>query len=365
MTQAPKPAPRPGILDIAPYIGGDSHLPGVQQVIKLASNEGALGPSPRAVTALRDYAPNQHRYPDGSLTGLRQALARRWGLEAERIVCGAGSDELITLLIRAYAGPGDNIVQSRHGFLMYSITARGVGARTIFAPEKDLVADIDAMLAAVTPATRMVFLANPNNPTGTLVGGEEVRRLHRGLRPDIVLVLDSAYAEFVDDPQYDPGTALVRHADNVVMLRTFSKIYALAGLRLGWGYCPPAIADVLNRLRGPFNVSAAAEAAGIAALEDVEFYELSRRHNDHWRGWLAEQLAGIGIEAVPSVCNFILARFGSAEAADAADAALRRDGLIVRRMGSYGLADSLRITVGTEPEMKALAASLARFKAGA
>jgi histidinol-phosphate aminotransferase len=355
------PVPRPGILDIAAYVGGESHLAGVERVIKLASNEGALGPSPRAVEALRAYAPTLHRYPDGSVARLREALGARWGLEADRIVCGAGSDELITLLIRAYAGPGDEVLQSRHGFLMYGIGAKSVGASVVMAPERDLTADMDALLDAVTPRTRLVFLANPNNPTGTCVPAREIRRLHQGLPGDVVLVLDAAYAEFVLDADYDAGAALVRDSGNVVMLRTFSKLYALAGLRLGWGYCPPAIADVLNRLRGPFNVSAAAEAAALAALGDDEFLERSRAHNAYWLAWLSEALAGLGIETVPSHCNFLLARFGDAAKADAADAALRAAGIIVRKMGAYGLPDSLRITIGTEPELRALVEALGAF----
>ncbi|HLY54991.1 MAG TPA: histidinol-phosphate transaminase, partial [Stellaceae bacterium] len=268
-----RPVPRPGILDIAPYVGGESRIAGVDKVIKLASNEGALGPSPRAVAALEAHAGRIHRYPDGSVAELRQALAGKWGIEADRIVCGNGSDELIGLLVRAYAGPGDEIVQSRHGFLMYGIAAKSVGAAVVMAPERDLTADVDAMLAAVGERTRLVFLANPNNPTGTYLPEAEVARLHRGLPEHVVLVLDSAYAEYVARPDYEPGVTLVRHAENVVMMRTFSKIYGLGGLRLGWGYFPPAIADVMNRLRGPFNVSSAAEAAGLAALEDTEFVE--------------------------------------------------------------------------------------------
>jgi histidinol-phosphate aminotransferase len=355
------PAVRPGILDIEPYVGGESKLPGIERVIKLASNEGALGPSPRAVAALQSYAGTMHRYPDGGTTRLRNALARHWGLEPARIVCAAGSDELITLLARAYAGPGDEVVQSRHGFLMYGISARSVGASPVMAPERDLTADVDALLAAVTPRTRLVFLANPNNPTGTCLPASEVRRLHDGLPADVILVIDAAYAEFVTGADYEPGVELVRSAANAVMLRTFSKIYALGGLRLGWAYCPPGIADVLNRLRGPFNVSAAAEAAGVAALEDTEFVLVSRTHNETWRAWLAASLAELGIEVVPSLCNFVLARFGTPARADAADAALRAHGIIVRKMGGYGLPDSLRITIGTEAEMRALVTALARF----
>jgi histidinol-phosphate aminotransferase len=355
-----RPVVRPGILEIEPYVGGESAIPGIDRIIKLASNEGALGPSPHAVAAYREAATSIHRYPDGSVSALRNALAARWSLEADRIVCGAGSDELIAFLVRAYAGPGDEIVQSRHGFLMYSIAARSVGARAVFAPEQDLTADVDALLDAVTPRTKLVFLANPNNPTGTYLSADEMRRLRAELPAHVVLVIDAAYAEFVGRNDYEPGIELVRAGDNVVMLRTFSKIYALGGLRIGWSYCPPAIADVLNRLRGPFNVSSAAAAAAVAALGDDQFFQASLRHNEQWLAWLTEALRDLSIEIVPSVCNFVLARFGSAEAADAADRRLRAHGVIVRAMRSYGLPDSLRITIGTDEEMRATVAALRR-----
>ena len=254
--------------------------------------------------------------------------------------------------------PGDEVVQSRHGFLMYSIAAKGVGATPVFAPERNLTTDVDAMLAAVTPQTRIMFLANPNNPTGTYISSEAVRRLRQNLPAHVLLVIDAAYAEFVERNDYDPGIELVRSGENTVMVRTFSKIYALGGLRLGWAYCPPSIASVLNRLRGPFNVPSTALAAGLAALRDDDFFRASRRHNEVWSGWLTEQLRALGIEVVPSVCNFVLARFGSEDGAAEADRQLRRHGIIVRGMRSYGLADSLRITVGTEEEMRAVIGAL-------
>src|SRR5215510_372772 len=287
------PAPRPGILEIAPYVAGEAKIAGIERPIRLASNESALGPSAKAIAAYRALAGEIHRYPDGSADELREALGRHHGLDPERIVCGAGSDELISLLLRCYAGPSDEVLYSRHGFLMYPINAMAAGATPIAAPERELTTDVDAVLARVTERTRIVFVANPNNPTGTYLGAGEMARLHAGLPRSVLLVIDAAYAEFVNRNDYEPGIALVNRAENVVMLRTFSKIYALAGLRLGWAYCPPAIADILNRVRGPFNVSAPALAAGVAAVEDTDALLRAQAHNERWLPWLSERLAGL------------------------------------------------------------------------
>jgi histidinol-phosphate aminotransferase len=356
------PAPRPGILDIAPYIGGEAKVSGVARVIRLASNESALGPSPRAVEAYRAAAGDIYRYPDGASIGLRQALARRYGLDAQRIVCGTGSDELIGLLARCYAGPGDEVLYSRHGFLMYPIAAKAAGATPIAVPEKNLTADVDGFLARVTPRTRLVFLANPNNPTGTFLSRQEVMRLHRGLPAATLLVIDSAYAEFVTRNDYEPGIELVEAAQNVVMLRTFSKIYALAGLRIGWGYFSAPVADVLNRVRGVFNINLPAQAAAVAALEDVTALDRAREHNDIWRPWLERELAALGLAVNPGVANFVLVRFpASPKAADAAFAFLKSRGILTRQMVAYGLPEHLRITIGTEEEMRAVVAAIADF----
>ena len=357
-TAAAGPLPRPGILDIAAYVGGESKIAGAQRVIKLASNESALGPSPKAIAAYRALADDLHRYPEGGSEALREALAARHGLDAARIVCGAGSDELIALLVRGYVGPGDEVVYSRHGFLMYPIAAKSAGATPIAAPERNLTADVDALLAAVTPRTRMVFLANPNNPTGTYITTEEVKRLQAGLPRSVLLVIDAAYAEFVVRNDYSAGAELVEACDNVVMMRTFSKIYALAALRLGWAYCPPAVADVLNRIRGPFNVNAPAQAAGLAALLDQAAFDAARTHNDVWRPWLTEALKRIGLTVTPSVANFLLVHFKNAEAANEH---LQRHGIITRKMAAYGLPDCLRISVGTEDECRAVADTLTAF----
>jgi histidinol-phosphate aminotransferase len=356
---------RPGILDIDPYIGGEAKIAGVERPIRLASNESALGPSAKAIAAYRGLAGEIHRYPEGNAQELREVLGRRHGLDPNRIVCGAGSDELITLLLRCYAGPGDEVLYSRHGFLMYPINAKAVGATPVAARERELTTDVDALLARVTDRTRIVFLANPNNPTGTYLGSQEIARLHAGLPSSVLLAIDAAYAEFVNRNDYDPGIALVNRAENVVMLRTFSKIYALAALRLGWAYCPPAIADLLNRVRSPFNVSAPAQAAGIAAIEDTEAFNRARAHNEHWLPWFAERLAALGLQLTPSVANFVLARFpdNRLRNADAAFAFLQSHGILTRKMGAYGLPQHLRITIGTGTEMETVAARLAEFMA--
>jgi histidinol-phosphate aminotransferase len=363
MTTPTAPAPRPGILDIAPYVGGESKAAGVARPIRLASNESALGPSPQAIAAYRALAEEIHRYPEGNATELREALGRHHGLDPARIVCGSGSDELIGMLLRAYAGPGDEVLYSAHGFLMYAIGAKSVGATPIAAPERDLTADVDALLARVTERTRIVFIANPNNPTGTYLSADDMARLRKGLPPNVVLAIDAAYAEFVNRNDYEPGIGLVNRSNNVVMLRTFSKIYALAGLRLGWAYCPPEIADVLNRIRGPFNVTAPALAAGVAALEDVAALARARAHNEKWLAWFSERLAALGLPLTPSVGNFVLPRFPDdpQHNAEAAFAFLHARGVLVRKMGAYGLPQHLRITIGTGEEMETVVAALAEF----
>jgi histidinol-phosphate aminotransferase len=363
MIRATGPAPRPGILDISPYVGGEASIAGVERPIRLASNESALGPSPKAMAAYRALASEIHRYPEGSAEILREAIGRRHGLDPSRIVCGAGSDELIALLLRCYAGPGDEVLYSRHGFLMYPIGALSVGATPIAARERALTADVDALLGRVTPDTRLVFIANPNNPTGTYLGAAELARLHAGLPSSVVLAIDAAYAEFVNRNDYEAGAALVDRADNVVMLRTFSKIYALAGLRLGWGYFPPAIADLLNRVRGPFNVSTPALAAGVAAIEDIAALARARAHNDRWLPWFSNRLAALGIPSTPSVGNFVLPRFPdeTGRDAEAAFAFLQSYGILTRKMGGYGLSQYLRITIGTGEEMETVAAVLGEF----
>ena len=365
MTAQHGPVPGPGILDIGLYVPGEAKIEGAERPIRLASNESALGPSPKAMAAYRALAGELHRYPEGDSAELRAALGRAHGLDPDRIVCGSGSDELIALLLRAYAGVGSEVLYSRHGFLMYAIGAKAVGATPIAAPERNLTADVDALLAHVNEHTRVVFLANPNNPTGTYLPEREVARLHAGLPGGVVLAIDAAYAEFVNRNDYEPGARLVDQADNVVMLRTFSKIYALAGLRLGWAYCPPAIADVLNRVRGPFNLSAAAQAAGVAAVEDTAALDRAQAHNQRWLAWFSERLTRLGLELTPSVGNFVLPRFPDdpRHGADAAFDFLLSRHIITRKMGGYGLPQYLRITIGTGEEMEKVAATVAEFMA--
>ncbi len=359
MTAAEGPTPRPGIMDVAPYIGGESKAAGVNRVIRLASNENPLGPSPKAVAAYAAEQDDLHRYPDGGALALRQAIAESEGLDPARIACGAGSDELIALLVRAYAGPGDEVLYSEHGFLMYGISARTAGATVVAAPEVALTADVDALLARVTEKTRLLFLANPNNPTGSYISEAALKRLHQALPPGVLLVVDAAYAEYVAAADYPQPARLVEQADNVVMLRTFSKIHGLAALRLGWAYAPPAVVDVLNRVRGPFNVSQAAQAAGIAAVGDAAHVARSRAHNDEWRGWFARAATAAGVEPLPSVGNFVLLRFpGGQSQAEQVLAALKRRGVLVRGVAAYGLANCLRVTVGTEEEMRVTAEAL-------
>jgi histidinol-phosphate aminotransferase len=366
MSATAGPEPRPGILDIVPYVGGEAEIAGVERPIRLASNESALGPSAAAVAAYHSLAGEIHRYPDGNAETLRAVLGQRHSLDPARIVCGAGSDELIALLLRCYAGPGDEVLHSRHGFLIYPIGALAVGATPVAAPERTLTTDVGALLERVTPRTRLVFIANPNNPTGTYLGAAELSRLHEALPASVLLAIDSAYAEFVNRNDYEAGTALVDRAHNVVMLRTFSKIYALAGLRLGWAYCPPAIADVLNRVRGPFNVSAPALAAGIAAVEDVAAIDRARGHNDVWLPWFSDRLSALGLRLTPSVANFVLPGFPEAPGknADAAFGFLQSRGILTRKMTAYGLPRHLRITIGTGAEMERVAAVLGEFMAG-
>ena len=277
---ATRPQPRPGVLDIAPYVPGKSSAPGVAKVFKLSSNETPFGPSPKAIAAYNAAAARLEDYPDGAVTELRTAIGRVFGLDPARIVCGAGSDDLLNLIAHAYLQDGDEVIYSAHGFLMYPIYALGHGAKPIAAPEKNYTADVDAMLAAVTPRTRIVFLANPNNPTGTYVPFDEVKRLHRKLPGNVILVLDAAYAEYVQRNDYEAGIELVATSENVVMCRTFSKIHGLAAVRLGWMYAPAHIIDAINRMRNPFNVNTPAMKAGIAAIEDAAHVERSVAHNN-------------------------------------------------------------------------------------
>ena len=360
---ANRPTPRPGVLDIAPYVPGKSSAPGVARVIKLSSNESPLGPSPKAVAAYQTAAAKLEDYPDGSITELRTAIGRVYGLDPARIVCGAGSDDLLNLLAHAYLTDGDEVIYSQHGFLMYPIYALGHGAKPIAVPEKNYTADIDAIIAAVTPRTRIVFIANPNNPTGTYVPFDEIKRLQQALPGNVILVLDAAYSEYVQRNDYEAGIELVATCENVVMCRTFSKIHGLAAVRLGWLYGPAGVVDALNRVRNPFNVNTPAMKAGIAAIEDAAHIEKSVAHNSKWLAWLSKEIAALDLEVTPSVGNFILIHFPDAEGKSAADADafLTKRGLILRRVAGYGLPNCLRMTVGTEEANRLVVAALKEF----
>lgn len=356
------PIPKQGIMDIAPYVGGKSKADGNVRVVKLSSNETPLGPSPKAKAAYFAAGEQLHRYPDGSSSSLRASIAHHFDLPEAQIVCGAGSDELIGLLVHGYVNAGDEIVISEHGFLMYKIYAQSVGANVIVAKEKALHSDVDALLAAVTPKTKIVFIANPNNPTGSYISADEMQRLHAGLPPDVILAIDGAYTEYAEVANYSDGSELVAKHPNVVMLRTFSKIYGLSALRLGWCYAPPAICDVLNRIRGPFNVSSPAIAAGIAAIEDIAFTAATRAFNNRELKKLEAALRMLDLTVHPSIANFILVEFkeGKHNAA-AAHAFLMKRGLIVREVGNYGLPNCLRISIGMSEDNEAVVQALAEF----
>jgi histidinol-phosphate aminotransferase len=358
-----RPKPRPGVMDIDPYVPGRSKAPGVARVFKLSSNETPLGPSPKAIAAYRALADHLHDYPDGSSTALREAIGRAFGLDPDRIVCGAGSDDLLNLLADAYLADGDEAIHTTHGFLVYPIATLGSGAKPVVAEEKNLTADVDAILDKVSARTRMVFIANPNNPTGTYVPFDEVKRLHRELPGHVLLVLDAAYAEYVRRNDYEAGIELVATNDNVVMTRTFSKIYGLAALRLGWMYGPAHVVDAINRIRGPFNVNSAAMAAGIAAIADTSHTDAARAHNDRWLAWLLDEIPKLGIAVTPSVANFALLRFPRTgpHTAAAADDFLTARGLILRRVTAYHLPDCLRMTVGSEEANRLVVSALAEF----
>src|SRR6266478_6094646 len=363
MSVLQRPQPRPGVLAIDPYVPGRSTAPGVGRVFKLSSNETPLGPSPKAVAAYHAVGEHLEDYPDGDSTALREAIGRAFGLDPNRIVCGAGSDELLNLIADAYLHDGDEAIHTTHAFLVYPIATRGSGATPSVAAEKNHTADVDAMLAAVSERTKIVFLANPNNPTGTYVPFDEVKRLHRGLPPHVLLVLDAAYAEYVRRNDYEAGIELVATSENVVMCRTFSKIHGLAALRLGWLYGPAHVVDALNRIRGPFNVNTPAVAAGIAALEDAAHVEAGRKHNTRWLAWLTEEIGKLGLEVTPSIANFVLIHFPETRGrtAEDADAFLTRRGLILRRVKAYKLPNALRMSVGTEEANRLAVAALAEF----
>jgi histidinol-phosphate aminotransferase len=360
-TESPaRPIPLAGVLTIDPYKPGKSSAPGAVKTFKLSSNETPLGPSPRVLEAISKHMALEI-YPDGQSTKLREAIGARYGLDPARIVCGAGSDELISLVTAAFVGPGDEGIFTTHGFLVYRIAILAAGGTPVVVPEKNLTADVDAILAAVTPKTKIVFVANPNNPTGTYLPFAEIKRLSASLPSHVLLIIDAAYAEYVTHNDYSPGLEIALGSENVVMTRTFSKIYGLAGLRLGWCYAPLHIADAINRIRGPFNVSGIAQEAGIAALSDIGHIDRAVAHNTTWLTWLEREISNLGLAITPSVGNFLLVHFKDESEARAADAFLTRHGLILREVSAYGLPQCLRLTVGVEEANRLVVETLAAF----
>jgi histidinol-phosphate aminotransferase len=352
--------PQPGIMDIALYVGGQSHLEGKANVLKLSSNENPLGVPESAREAFGRAARDLNRYPSTDHAELRQAIAEVWGLDSRRIVCGVGSGEVLQLLAQVYAGPGDEVIHTEHGFAMYPIYARAAGATPVEVPERERMVDVDAILAACNDRTRVVYVANPANPTGTMVGEADLARLADGLPPQALLALDGAYAEYVEG--FDAGAGIIAGRDNVVMTRTFSKIYGLGGLRVGWAFGPQEVIDALHRVRGPFNLSAPALAAAEAAVRDRAWVQRCRSENARWREWLARRLAEVGVASDVATANFVLARFADAAEANACDEHLRGEGIIVRRVAGYKLPHCLRITVGDEASCRRVAHAVAQFK---
>lgn len=357
---ATKITPQPGIMDIALYQGGASHVDGVSNVLKLSSNENPMGPSEAAREAFSRSVHDLHLYPSTDHTSLRAAISEVWGVEADRVIIGVGSDEIIHFLCQAYAGPGDEVIHTEHGFAMYRISTLAHGATPVEVPERERVVDVDAILAACTERTKLVFFSNPGNPTSTMISEAEVARLADNLPPQTILVLDGAYAEYVEG--FDAGKAIAEARENVFMTRTFSKIYGLGGLRIGWGYGPRGIIDVLNRVRGPFNMSNAALAAAEAAVRDTAYTEKCRVENARWRDWLASALAEMGVPSDTSTSNFILARFADEQEARACNEHLLAQGIIVRHPKGYGFPQCLRITVGDESACRRVAHAIGQFK---
>lgn len=362
-----RPQPRAGVMAIDPYVPGKSGAKSGGKVYKLSSNETPLGASPQAIAAYKNIADHLELYPDGASTALREAIGQKYGLDTARIICGSGSDEILSLLTSAYVGAGDEGIYTTHGFLVYKLALLAAGGVPVVAEEKDLTASVDAILAKVTDKTKIVFLANPNNPTGTYLPFEEVKRLHQNLPPHVLLVLDAAYAEYVRRNDYAAGIELVSTSENVVMTRTFSKIHGLAMLRLGWCYAPAAVADALNRIRGPFNVNGPAIAAGIASLQDEAHMAKALAHNDHWLPWLTKEIEALGLSVTPSVGNFLLIHFPQRQGQTAleADAFLTERGLILRSVSAYGLPDCLRLTIGSEEANRLVVSALKEFMARA
>jgi len=359
-----RPVPNAGILDIAPYKPGKSPKaePG-RKVFKLSANETPFGPSPKAIEAYINAAAHLEDYPEGTSRILREAIGRAFGLDPDRIICGAGSDELLNLLAHTYLSRGDEAISTAHGFLVYPIATMASGAVSVVAPETNYTADVDAILKLTTPRTKLVWLANPNNPTGTYLPFDEVKRLRAGLPSHALLVLDAAYSDYVSRNDYEMGIELVATTDNTVMTHTFSKIHGLAALRVGWMFGPSHIIDAVNRIRGPFNVSTPAMLAAVAALQDTAHHQMSKVHTEKWRSWLTEELTKLGLKVTPSAANFVLIHFplDKGKTAAEADAFLTSRGLVLRALNNYRLPHALRMTIGTDEANRLVVEGLRDF----
>ena len=359
-----RPVPNPGILDIAPYTPGKSPVaePG-RKVFKLSANETPFGPSPKAIEAYKHAAEHLEDYPEGTSRVLREAIGRAYGLDPNRIICGAGSDEILNLLAHTYLCEGAEAISTTHGFLVYPIATMANGAKNVVVPETDYTANVDAILNAVTPRTKLVWLANPNNPTGTYLPFDEVKRLRAGLPSHVLLVIDAAYSDYVSRNDYGLGLELCATTENTVMTHTFSKIHGLAALRVGWMFGPAHIVDAVNRIRGPFNVSTPAMLAAVAAIEDTAHVEMSRVHNEKWRSWVTDEIRKLGLKVTPSVANFVLIHFPTEKGKTSAeaDAFLTKRGLVLRAVNNYGLPHALRMTIGTEEANRLVVEGLRDF----
>ena len=357
------PAPKAGILDIAPYVGGKSKIEGIAEPIKLSSNENALGCSAKATAAFVEAQTKLFRYPDGHAGPLRTAVCAYHGLEPERLVFGNGSDEVFCLLNQVYLEAGDNIVTGEHGFLAYRISALACQAEVRLAPEPELKVEIDRIVELVDGRTKLVYISNPANPTGTWNTPEEIADLRARLAPDVLLVIDEAYAEFVDEPTWESAFEMARGRDDMVVTRTFSKIHGLAGLRVGFGYCPVDVVAAIDRIRLPFNVNLPAQYAAVAALSDQAHIAASRAQILAWHPRMVQAIRSLGYEVGRSVGNFVLIRFADRADAERANDYLMSQGLLVRHVANYGLPQALRVTIGKDEENAAFLEALGRFAA--
>jgi histidinol-phosphate aminotransferase len=359
-----RPVPNPGILDIAPYTPGKSPVaePG-RKVFKLSANETPFGPSPKAIAAYQEVGAHLEDYPEGSSRVLREAIGKAYGLDPDRIICGAGSDEILGLLAKTFLSRGDEAISTTHGFLVYPIATMANSATNVVAPETNYTADVDAILKCVTPRTKLVWLANPNNPTGTYLPFDEIKRLRAGLPSHVLLVLDAAYCDYVSRNDYEMGIEMVATTENTVLTHTFSKIHGLAALRIGWMFGPEHIVNAVNRIRGPFNVSAPAMLAAVAAIQDTAHQEMSKTFTEKWRNWLTEEIQKIGLKVTPSVANFVLIHFPTekGKTADEADAFLTKRGLVLRGLKNYKLPHALRMSIGTEEANRLVVEGLREF----